>query len=72
MISAQMSPISDINQNKMDYIRKMQDLLKDPSKFKKLSSDPTEKRETKLQSYLYRLKKNGHLDQDVYDTVRPS
>ena len=47
-------------------------IINDTSKFKALSNDPTLAREGKLQHVLRDLKKKGHLDQEVYDTIYPS
>ena len=37
-----------------------------------LTNDPTEKREARLQGYLYRLYKSGHLDEASYKKIRPT
>ena len=44
-------------QNVEDYRKKMQDILDDNKKFKKLDANETISRETKLQDYLRRLVK---------------
>ena len=38
--------------NKCDYVKKLNNIVSDPSKFKLLPDDPTEKRESSLQRYL--------------------
>ena len=49
-----------------DYITKMSNIISDSSKFKKINEDPTKRRETKLQNYLSKLKKNNFITEDVY------
>ena len=58
--------------NRTDYITKLHNVIGDTSKFVKLNEDPTAKRESSLQSYLYRLKAKGHLEKDVYEKLRPT
>ena len=58
--------------NHTDYIRKLYNIVNDTSKFNQLTSDPTEKREARLQGYLYRLYQSGHLDEASYKRIRPT
>ena len=58
--------------DRKDYLSKLYDIVKDTSKFRQLSEDPTEKRESKLQRYLYDLKRKGCLDQTTYEQIRPT
>ena len=48
------------------------DLLSDDTKFKKLQSDPTLRREGQLQRYLRKLKKNGVFDSGTYRNIYPT
>ncbi|XP_068739351.1 uncharacterized protein [Montipora capricornis] len=50
----------------------MVDLLSDNSKFKKLESDLTLRREGQLQRFLRKLKKNGLLDCNIYREIYPT
>ena len=54
------------------YLQKMDNILKDQSKFKALSTDPTEAREKRLQRFLYNLKSSGVLNDAIYNRIRPS
>ena len=47
---------STVVMNKLDYIKKSNDLLDDTSTYKKLKSDPTNKHKKQLVSILTRLK----------------
>ena len=58
--------------DKTEYIHKMNNILNDQTKFKCLSSNPTESREKKLQRYLYGLRNKGLLDDATYKRIRPS
>ena len=58
--------------DRTDYINKLQDILNDSTKFQELPDDPTASRESKLQRYLYNLKRKGIFDQHTYDNIRPS
>ena len=49
----------------------MVDLLRDNSKFKKLESDLTLRREGQLQRFLRKLKKKGLLDSNIYREIYP-
>ena len=46
-------------------------IISDTSKFRPIKEDPTLLREGKLQRLLRKLKKNGHLDRDVYNSIYP-
>ncbi len=58
--------------DKVVYINKMLDLLNDPSKFKKLETDPTLRREGQLQRFLRNLKGSKLFDNYSYEKVYPS
>ena len=58
--------------DKTDYQTKMLSLLNDCNKFRKLNTDPTEKREASLQRYLRVLRKSGVLTTDIYNRIRPT
>ena len=47
-------------------------IINDTSKFRPIKEDPTLSREGRLQRYLRKLLKNGHLDRCVYDKIYPS
>ena len=57
--------------NRSDYLDIL-DIVSDPTKFKLLTEDPTEQRETRLQNFLYRLYKRGELDESTYKCIRPT
>ena len=54
-----------------DYLRKMNQLINDPTKFKKLDSNLTKSRETKLTNYLLKLKNKQIISEDTYFKLRP-
>ena len=54
-----------------DYLSKLYTIVNDSTKFTQLSHDPTEKRENRLQSFLYRLFRKGQLDEHTYKCIRP-
>ena len=54
------------------YNNAISDLLSDDTKFKKLQSDPTLRREGQLQRYLRKLKKNGVFDSGTYRNIYPT
>ena len=58
--------------DKVVYNKAMVDLLSDNSKFKKLESDLTLRREGQLQRFLRKLKKNGLLDCNIYREIYPT
>ena len=58
--------------DRTDYVRKLNDIVSDSSKFKTLDDDPTSKRETRLQRYLLPLHRKGALNKDEYERIRPS
>ena len=58
--------------DKNDFMNKMLDLLNDPSKFKKIDTDPTLKREGQLQRFLRNLKGSRIFDDFSYEKVYPS
>ena len=58
--------------SKLDYLNKMKLLLSDSTKFKLLSHNPTEAREDSLSSYLRKLKKDGIIDDTVFQKILAS
>ena len=61
--------------DRADYVRKMNLILGDESKFELLGSademDRTVQQERALQAFLLRAKNKGDIRQDVYDRIRP-
>ena len=55
--------------NKSDYNKKMEDVLLDNSKFKPTTNNIF-KQLKKFQSFLFRLKKSGSINQEIYDKIR--
>ena len=53
--------------DKKDYQLCMLEIIMDKSKFKKLATDPTLKREGQFQCFLLKLRKKGFFDKDTYD-----
>ena len=58
--------------DKLAYNNAISDLLSDDTKFKKLQSDPTLRREGQLQRYLRKLKKNSVFDCGTYRNIYPT
>ena len=58
--------------DKQSYINGIYKIINDTTKFKKLTKDPTIKREGQLQRYLRKLKKEGHFTEDIYSKIYPS
>ena len=58
--------------DKNDYINKLLSIVCDSTKFCELKDDPTDKRESRLQNFLYSLKKKGCLDVATYQQIRPT
>ena len=58
--------------DKLAYNNAISDLLSDDTKFKKLQSDPTLRREGQLRRYLRKLKKNGVFDSGAYRNIYPT
>ena len=56
---------------KTEYTQRIENLLADRNKFKKLNEDPTIKREEKLTRYLRNLKQKKSITKAFYDSVRP-
>ncbi|XP_068758087.1 uncharacterized protein [Montipora capricornis] len=54
-----------------DYDQGLLKIISDTSKFRPIKEDPTLLREGRLQRLLRKLKKNGHLDSDVYNSIYP-
>ena len=57
--------------DRVDYINKLYTIVNDPNKFIQLESDPTDRRESRLQNFLYRLYKKGELEKVTYKQLRP-
>ena len=57
--------------DRTDYTEKIQTILDDSTKFRRLHKDPTEERETDLQDYLKLLFSHGVFTQDVCNKIRP-
>ncbi|CAF1623169.1 unnamed protein product [Didymodactylos carnosus] len=57
--------------DKVDYINKMNNILSDSTKFKKLDHDPTIQKEDKLTRYLLKLHKEGLISESDYKAARP-
>ena len=57
--------------NRDDYVRKMNKILQDSTKFKKVANDINIKNLAKFQRFLYNLKKKQHLDDETYRRIRP-
>ena len=58
--------------DRVEYDKGLFKIINDTTKFRVLTSDPTLTREGKLQRYLRELRKKGHFDPDVYETIYPS
>ena len=57
--------------DRVEYDKGLFKIINDTTKFRVLTSDPTLTREGKLQRYLRELRKKGHFDPDVYETIYP-
>ena len=57
--------------DRADYDQGILKIISDTSKFRPIKEDPTLLREGRLQRLLRKLKKNGHLDSDVYNSIYP-
>ena len=53
--------------NREDYDKKNFKIIEDPKKFKPVDKHPTLQREAKLKRTLRKLRKNGHLSNDLSD-----
>ena len=56
--------------NKNNYIEKSMKMLGDATKFKKLEKDPTRTRENRLNAILLKMKKEGEIADEQYQTMR--
>ena len=54
-----------------DYDQGILKIINDSSKFRPIKEDPTLSREGRLQRLLRKLKKDGHLDNAVYENIYP-
>ncbi|CAF1171249.1 unnamed protein product [Didymodactylos carnosus] len=59
-----------VTMDKVDYINKMNDILSDSTKFKKLDHDPTIQKEDTLTRYLLKLHKEGLISESDYKAAR--
>ena len=57
--------------DRADYDQGILKIISDTSKYRPIKEDPTLLREGRLQRLLRKLKKNGHLDSDVYNSIYP-
>ena len=57
--------------DRSDYDQGILKIINDVSKFRPIKEDPTLLREGRLQRLLRKLKKDGHLDSDVYENIYP-
>ena len=55
--------------DRIEYDNSLFKIINNTTKFRVLTFDPTLTREGKLQRYLRELKKKGHFDPDVYETI---
>ena len=55
--------------DRTDYNQGILKIINDTSKFRPIKGDPTLLREGRLQRLLRKLKKNGHLDNGVYENI---
>ena len=58
--------------DKQQYNEAILNLINDPSKFEKLNTDPTLKREASLQRFLRKLKKDGFFTETDYYKIYPN
>ena len=56
--------------NKNDYIEKSMKIHRDATKFKKLDKDRTRAKENKLNAILLKMKKEGEITDEQYQTMR--
>ena len=61
--------------NRCDYVQKMESILSDERKFRKIGNaaenDSTFQQERALQAFLLRARKKGHISEEVYERIRP-
>ena len=57
--------------SRLDYLNKMKQLLSDNTKFKPLTNNPTKAGEDSLSSYLRKLRKDGLIDDTVFQKILP-
>ena len=57
--------------NRNDYVRKINKILQDSTKFKKVANDNNKENLAKFQRFLYNLKRKQHLDDETYRRIRP-
>ena len=58
--------------NRLDYLRKMKQLISDNSKFKQLKNNPTKSREDSLSTYLRKLRNDQLIDDATFHKILPS
>ena len=56
--------------DKVEYSRKLDQILSDKAKFVKLACDPTADLESKLNNFLYNLKRTGKIDESTFHRIR--
>ena len=57
--------------SRLDYLNKMKQLPSDNTKFKPLTQNPTKGKEESLSSYLRKLRKDGIIDDTVFQNILP-
>ena len=56
--------------DKVEYSRKLDEILSDKTKFVELACDPTPDLESKLNNFLYNLKRTGKIDESTFHRIR--
>ena len=56
--------------DKVEYSRKLDQILSDKTKFVELACDPTADLESKLNNFLYNLKRTGKIDESTFHHIR--
>ena len=56
--------------DKVEYSRKLDQILSDKTKFVELACDPTADLESKLNNFLYNLKRTGKIDESTFHRIR--
>ena len=57
--------------NKQDYVQKMEHILHNKNQFQSVDSDDNIANLAMFQKFLYRLKKSGALETEIYNKIRP-
>ena len=58
--------------NRQDYIQKMEQILCNKNPFQSVDSDDNISNLAKFQQFLYRLKKSGAIQTEIYNRIRPA